>query len=200
VRVYTEDVITFPNVEIKQLDLVPGWEHFQEVTKHIKPQSYHFNVSKFSHKVYAQLDAFESKHRYVVWLDADIVFVKPLKEAFLKSLLNDTMCAFLGRHECYTETGFLIFDTYHEDFPKFKQEYADYYNKRYIFQCKCWIDCCAFDAARKGLHWNNLTPDAYGMVSVFDKSPLAPLMEHDKGALKYRREDVPETEKVQAAS
>ena len=125
-----------------------------------------------------------------------------LREAqqFLRSLLNERMCGFLGRHDCYTETGFLIFDTEHEDFPAFKKAYREYYDKRYIFECKCWIDCCAFDGARKGLDWYNLTPNAQGMISVFDISPLAPYMEHDKGALKYRREDALQAEKVQAAN
>ena len=199
---YTEDAITFPNVKIKRLKDVAGWSEFQEGAKHIKPQSYHFNVRKFSHKVYAQLDAFESRHRYVVWLDGDIVFQKELKASFLKKLVKDHMCAYLGRQDCYTETGFLIFDTKHEDFPQFKQEYSDCYNKRYYTQFQCWVDCIAFDISRKGLQCRNLTPEVYGMVSVFDKSPLKDICEHDKGALKYRREDAiqdPATEKVQAA-
>ena len=178
-------------METKPLQSVPGWREFQKASAHIKPQSYHFNVSKFSHKVYAQLDAFESDHRYVVWLDADIVFLKKITQRFLKNLLNEKMCAFLGRRECYTETGFLIFDTEHEDFPAFKEEYANYYNKQYIYECKCWIDCCAFDGAKKFLDCENLTPQAHGMIAVFDISPLAPYMQHDKGNLKYGRKHLP---------
>ena len=135
-----------------------------------------------------------------MWLDADIVFLKKITQRFLKNLLNEKMCAFLGRRECYTETGFLIFDTEHEDFPAFKEEYANYYNKQYIYECKCWIDCCAFDGAKKFLDCENLTPQAHGMIAVFDISPLAPYMQHDKGNLKYGRKDVLQAEKVQAAN
>ncbi len=189
--------------KVKQLKEVPGWEDFQEESRHIKPTSYHFEVSKFSHKVYAQLDAFESGHRYIVWLDADIVFKDELKSSFLKNLVKGYMCAYLGRRECYSETGFIIFDTKHDDFEKFRQEYSDCYNKRYIYQFQCWIDCLAFDYSRKKLQCRNLTPEVHGMVSVFDKSPLKDICEHDKGALKYRREDAIQdtsAEKVQAAN
>ena len=184
--VYSEDQLTIPT---KRLDEVPGWKEFQEDTKHIKPQSYLFDAVKFSHKVYAQLDAFKSGHRYVVWFDADVVFKSELTARFLKKLVRDHFCAYLGRNGCYTETGFIIFDTKHPDFPEFVKRYAEFYNERYLFLLDYWIDCTAFDKSRKGLQARNLTPDVTGMVSVFDKSPLKDICEHDKGALKYGRKD-----------
>lgn len=186
VRVYTEDALTIPT---KRLHDVKGWESFQEDTKHIKPQTYLFDAKRFSHKVYSQLDAFESGERYVVWFDADIVFKKPFTPAFLKKLVKGHMCAYLGRNGCYTETGFLIFDTQHPDFDTFKHRYASFYDDRRLFQLAYWIDCLAFDKARKDLECNNLTPEVSGMVDVFSRSPLAEYMEHDKGNLKYRREE-----------
>ena len=185
VRVYTEDELTIPH---KRLHEVKGWESFQEDTKHIEPQSYLFDARRFSHKVYAQLDAFEDS-RYVVWLDADIVIKKEITKSFLKRLLKETMCAYLGRNGCYTETGFLIFDTKHPDFDTFKNRYAKYYDERLLFTLPYWIDCLAFDHARHGLECRNLTPDVSGMVDVFSRSPLKDHMQHDKGNLKYRRDE-----------
>jgi len=117
------------------------------------------------------------------------VFKKPFGKIFLKKLLKDHFCAYLGRELCYTETGFLIFDTEHDDFPKFKQRYRDIYDKRTLFQLPYWTDCHAFDTARQGLQARNLTPEAAGMVDVFCQSPLKDYMEHDKGNRKFRRDD-----------
>lgn len=178
---YSEDQLTIPT---RPLDKVEGWQSFQKDTKHIKARNYLFDAGKFSHKVFAQLDAFEHE-RYVVWLDADIVVTDKLTRNFLKKLLQGCFCAYLGRDGCYTETGFLVFDTHHDDFPVFKQRYADYYNKRYLFQLPYWIDCLAFDGARKGLEARNLTPEVKGMVDVFSRSPLKDILIHNKGNRKY---------------
>ncbi len=175
--------------KVRQLDTVWGWKEFQEDTKHIVAESFLFQASKFSHKVYAQLDAFKSGHRYVVWFDADVVFKAELTEKFLKQLVKGYFCAYLGRNDCYSETGFLIFDTKHPDFPKFVKRYEEFYNKRLLFLLDYWIDCRAFDTARHGLQARNLTPDVTGMVDVFDQSPLKDICDHDKGALKYGRDD-----------
>jgi hypothetical protein len=148
-----------------------------------------FDIARFSHKVYAQLDAFESNHRYIVWLDADVVITGDLKQYFLKKLVRDHFCAYLGRNDCYTETGFLIFDTKHEDFPEFKKRYRAMYDEKLLLLEDNWTDCLAFDRSRKGLMARNLTPQAKGMVDVFSQSPLKEVMEHDKGLRKYRRDN-----------
>jgi hypothetical protein len=190
-RVYTEDDLTIPNVEVKSLHDVPGWKSFYEDTAHIEPQTYLFDARRFSHKVYAQLDAFESKHRYVVWLDGDVVIKKPFGQKFIKNLLDGEMCAYLGRQQSYTETGFIAFDTHHPDFPEFKKRYRDWYDKRHIFMLPYWIDCMAFDASIFGLSGKNLTPEGRGMMDVFIASPLADYMDHDKGLRKHQRPNEP---------
>ena len=180
---YSEDIDTH-----RSLHEVEGWKEFQDATAHINPSSYLYDIRRFSHKVYAQLDAFESDHRYVVWIDGDVVVKKEVTEGFLKRLVKERMCAYLGRQQCYSETGFIIFDTEHEDFPEFRKRYRAQYDEKLLFLQDYWVDCIAFDVARQGLDTRNLTPDVFGMVSVFDKSPLAAYMDHDKGNLKYREE------------
>jgi len=180
--VYSEDALTIPTRPLKD---IPGWQSFQDDTDHIEPQNYLFDARKFAHKVYAQLDAFESKHRYVVWLDADIVVTGELTANFIKKQLRDGFCAYLGRDLCYTETGLLIFDTKHDDFPEFKRRYREMYDKRYLFELPYWIDCLAFDTARQGLQATNMTPEVAGMVDVFSRSPFKDILTHNKGNRKY---------------
>lgn len=187
-RAYTEDAITFTHAETKQLSDCKGWLDFQYRSEHIKAEAYLFQAQKFSHKVYAQLDAFESEHRYVVWLDMDILVKAEITQGFLKSLVKDHFVAYLGRQGCHTESGILIFDTEHPDFPEFVKRYRAMYDDRRIFMQPYWTDCHAFDAAIVGLQARNLTPDAVGIMDVFSNSPISHLMTHDKGALKYLRE------------
>jgi hypothetical protein len=184
--VYSEDQVI---PEQHNLIDIPGWKDFQDSVSHITPQVYLFDIKRFSHKVYAQLDAFESNHRYIVWLDADVIITGELKQYFLKKLVKGYLCAYLGRQDCYTETGFIIFDTKHEDFPEFKRRYRAMYDDGELFLQNNWTDCLAFDASRKGLMARNLTPEVRGMVDVFSQSPLNDVMTHDKGLRKYRREN-----------
>jgi len=179
--VYSEDDLIIPNVEMKYLQQVDGWADFYEHTHAFEPQNYLFDAQRFSHKVYAMLDAFESEHRYVVWLDIDLVFKKKFTANFFKKLVKDHCVAYLGRGGTYTETGCVIFDTEHPDFETFKHRLADLYNNRNIFKLPIYIDCMAIDVSMEGLEVKNLTPDVVGMVDVFSQSPLDEIMDHNKG-------------------
>lgn len=185
---YTEDQTTFPSVTTRPLHDCDGWLEFVQDTSHVRPEGFIFELTKFGHKVFAQLDAFEnSDERYIVWLDADVVIHKDFTERDIVNLLDGEMCAFLGRQESYTETGFIAFDTHHPDFSVFKERYADYYRKRHIVLLPYWIDCLAFDASKHELSQTNLTPGGKGMQDVFSISPLSEYMSHDKGERKYQR-------------
>lgn len=174
-------------MELRRLDDVPGWKEFVEDTNHIKPTNYLWDAQKFCHKVFAQLDTFERDDKYVLWLDADVVLKKEVPVSFLKNMVKKSFVAYLGRGSTYSETGFLLFNTEHPDFEKFKERYASFYRDKQIFRLRYWIDCLAFDAAREGLESNNISPGVEGMVDVFSRSRLADYMEHDKGNRKFRR-------------
>jgi len=180
--IYSEDYL---ETEYNALQMVDGWEDFYEQTKHITPHSFLFDVNRFCHKVFAQLDAFGKKERYVCWLDADTVQkAKPDDQALIK-MLDGHMCAHLGRKGSYSETGFLLFDTQHEDFPYFYVKYKEMYTKKYIFLEDIWVDCRAFDVSIKGLSAKNLTPWGKGFEDVFSQSPISLYWEHKKGARKH---------------
>jgi hypothetical protein len=177
--VYSEDEITIPN--LKRLQEVDGWQSFYDHASKFEPKNWLFDAARFCHKVYAMLDAFESEHRYVVWLDIDIEFTKEFNDKLFKKLVNGYAVAYLGRGSTYTETGCLIFDTEHPDFEEFKNRVRTIYDERLIFAMEYYIDCTVIDAAMYGLHCKNLTPHSNGMVDVFSESPLSDYMTHNKG-------------------
>lgn len=148
---------------------------------------FRFDANKFCRKVFAQEAVFD-EDELVFWFDADCVFKQPLPEEMLRKMLHGVPFAYMGRrgHKAYTETGFLGFNTKHQDFQAFRAKYLSYFTTGKIFgQLKGWHDCIAFDQAREGLGGNNLSPDGMSFGNVMEHTILAPYMKHLKGNLKY---------------
>jgi len=144
------------------------------------PENYLYDASKFSCKVFAQLDAFRRYPGKILWLDADIVTFSDVPPDLLYRMVKGTHTCFLGRRGGYSECGFIGFDTEHPEFEFFEQRYRDMYEKEQIYTLKHHTDCHAFDAARKA-RGRNLTPRGRGIEHVFCDSPLAPYCDHLKG-------------------
>jgi hypothetical protein len=151
---------------------------------------FRYDCNKFCRKVFAQEGVFD-EDELVFWFDSDCVIKKDIPEDLLRGILPDCL-AYMGRgkqgsYVAYTETGFVGFNTAHEDFKVFRSRYLPYFTSGRIFtQLRGWHDCIAFDHAREGLKGNNLSPTGVGMDAVIHKTVLAPYMEHNKGNRKYK--------------
>ncbi len=162
---------------------IPGLKWFIEnAPKH--PPSYMFDAGRFAHKAYAQLDVMPRHLPMFYWLDADIVFHRPVPEWFLEAIVEDHALAYLGRKGSYTETGMIGFNTTHPDFGKFESAYRRMYDDQKIYELEFWTDCHAFDAARKGVAGHNLSPDGKGVEHVFVTSAFGRFADHRKGPRK----------------
>lgn len=150
--------------------------------------NYNFDAAKFANKAFAQFDAQKYTGK-VFWLDADLVFKKPVTTEFLEDLFdNHTICA-LQRPGMYTESGFLGFDTDRGDFKTFLTEYINVYRKGKLFQLRGWHDCYALDYAieRSGVLVKNLSPDfPKNGINVMPHSVLGEYVIHNKGDRKYK--------------
>jgi len=147
--------------------------------------NYNYDIWKFCKKMFAQFDAFE-EGGVVFWVDADVVTKKKIPEEFLENLFDDEALVFLGRQGFHTETGFVGFDTEHEDFDEFFERYKDSLRRGIIFTLPRWHDCEAFDWAREGKgkdlspFWRDGDP-----LGVWEKTILYDYMVHFKGQRKY---------------
>ncbi len=148
---------------------------------------FRYDAYKFCRKVFVQ-DAVFDEDELVFWIDADCVIKKDIPAEILENMLKDVPLAYMGRSgiKAYTETGFIGFNTKHEEFPQFRSKYLSYFTTGKIFsQLLGWHDCIAFDFARQGLKGNNLSPGGQLMGSVMHLTPLDPYMDHLKGNRKY---------------
>lgn len=149
---------------------------------------YRYDANKFCRKVFAQDAAFDEGEQYVFWFDADTVVLKDIPEIALTGIVQDKPFAYLGRNgrNAYTETGFLGFNTKHEDFSKFRAKYLDYFTSGRIFtQLVGWHDCIAFDYARQGIAGNNLSPNGSGVGNVIGDTVMGKYVVHNKGPRKF---------------
>jgi len=148
--------------------------------------NYNYDIWKFCRKMFAQYDVLENYHGKVFWLDNDVITKKEVPEEFLNGLFKKKHLVFLGRKGFHTETGFVGFDTEHEDFPEFFKRYIACLKQGIVFSLPRWHDCEVFDWAREGkgrdlsLFWKEGDP-----LGVWNKTILKRYMDHFKGQRKY---------------
>lgn len=180
VRVYFEGLAppVVEGIEARPLDS-PQRDAFLKRDIPKKP-GFLWDVKRFCHKVFAQLDAMQDGEPFW-WVDADVaMFREPPKEL----LDQQEMVTFLGR-DSYTETGLVGFNPKHPEWSEFEERYRRMYTEAEILSLPYWTDCHAFDAARDG-RGRNLTPNGRGFDNVLTDSAFGRYMVHFKGPLKLR--------------
>ena len=84
---------------------------------------------KFFKKAYCiwyALEHYSKEYDYIIWIDTDSVIQQPIN---LKDLLpnSNQMFSTIIRGENACDSGFIVFNTKHNNFENFKNEYIDYY-------------------------------------------------------------------------
>ena len=197
--VYLESPIDFEHHKLEKRDFfdIPNASRFLTNIEQI-PESkgmvgggynYNFDVNKFCRKMFCQFDAFKEGGK-VFWLDADIEFIKEVSEEFLEDLFDGNPLAYLGREGMYTESGFLGFDTEHENFPGFEERYVATLQQGIFMKLPGWHDCYCFDWAKQNLGndivtgWEIKNKMSLEELDVIEKSPLKDVLVHRKGKRK----------------
>ena len=177
VRVYFEGSAppAIKGAELRPLDEIKERSQFLKRIVPQGPGGFLWDVKRFCHKVFAQLD---SSDEPFWWIDADVAIFSPVPEELTQ---QQEMVTFLGRSS-YTETGLIGFNPLHTDFEEFKQRYRRMYSEGLIFRLRYWTDCHAFDEARQGMG-ESLT-QGKGFENVMEQSKFGPYMTHFKGPRK----------------
>jgi hypothetical protein len=190
---YVEEPVEVDGVEVRDLFSIPGCKTYLEKIRRVHgydgkgtgQYDFRFNCNAFCRKVFAQDHVFDEDD-LVFWIDADSVVKKPIPESFLTEMMDGVPLAYMGRRRTYTETGFVGFNTKHEDFQKFRERYLSWFTSGKVFQqLKGWHDCIAFDLAREGIKGRNLSPAGEGYGHVMQHTVLEPYLTHLKGNRKY---------------
>lgn len=184
-RVYSEHVLPkLPRgIVCNNILMAEGITEFLLACPEVPPSHYTMDARRFCWKAFAQLATFDAAD-YVFWIDADVVLRQAIPVEYLMSLVDGVALTFLGR-STYTETGFVGFNTRHEDFSRFRSRYERLYVEQALFALPAWTDAHAFDYCRPGIASRNLTPDGVGFEDVFRKSCLGEYMDHLKGNRKH---------------
>lgn len=194
--VFYEEKPDFKNHRINYRNLfdIPGIEKFLErlkgtdATGRIDGQyDYRFDAYRFSKKVFA-MDAVFDEDPKVFWLDADTMTLKDIPIDFLRGLIRGVPFCYLGRKNYRTETGFLGFNTYHDDFYLFRSRYLATYTSGAFMSLKAWEDTAIFDHARGDIKGNDLNTSALqGIDHCWPHTVLGEYIEHYKGRRKFSR-------------
>jgi hypothetical protein len=176
--VYSEDDLPIPYRPLDDPD------HLRFRANPDASQDYRFQAVRFSHKVFAILDAAQDGGR-IVWLDADVVTFKDVPEKFIADLLpKGKHIAYLGRTHMHSECGFVIYDC--DKLGAFFAEWRRLYTSGDIFGLKEWHDSYVFDHLRQKLNIpsENISGPGKAAHHQFINSPLGKYMDHLKGGRK----------------
>ena len=191
---YTEVPTQLEGVEIRDFYGIKDAVRYQERIKKVAgadgiqadgQYDYRYDAARFCKKTFAQ-DAVFDEDELVFWFDADCVIKKDIPESVLAGMLEGVALAYMGRgreksYAAYTETGFVGFNTKHEDFPVFRSRYLSFFTTGKIFQQIIgWHDCIAFDEARKGLRTRNISPRGKGMQPVIQDTVIGEYVDQDR--------------------
>ena len=169
---------------------------FLERWKDYKPESYMFDVVRFSHKVFALekcADALKDSHDYLIWLDADVITKKPIDYEWLREVLpaGDEVCSYLGRNQAdnavdYSECGWVAYNLRAGAYELLEAMKNDNVHDKFKDDEKGWTDCHVFDDRRTG--GKNLSEGVKG-TDVWPFTKLAEKMVHRKGNRKIQKPD-----------
>ena len=195
-----------PKIYWEDIDVDPVWDKWRDANKDRLEPSFHLTWRRFSYKVQHQLLAyreFKDTHRYLIWMDADVLeLCKPTQE-FYKNVLpvtrqgtqwlddSDTV-SYLGRGDDYhPETGWICYDLHNPRLTQLMFRLEEVYLSNEIFTYKEWHDAYVWDQVCRSqqLSRRNICEQPYKKGEAFGRSPLKQYYQHLKGARKLQLKD-----------
>ena len=164
--------------------------------EYIAPE-FDVDVVRFSHKVYAAVNALMDYDGIGGWIDADCVPYKDIPLDFLMDSLGDSYIACFQRPGSYTETGFWLVNCGHEIHKPFMDLWQKWYDQDAFTQLPGWTDCHTLDATlfRSKAKVSNMSGE-YGndpSNHPMAKAEIAKYIDHCKGDRKdwgYSKENL----------
>lgn len=194
---FTAGISWRPIEEVEFLTDFMGSLHFP-IMHGIVGDHYDINFdARMARKTFIECYAAQRYGGKVFWLDADNITHAHVPEDFLDRMLpDDKMCCYLGRDGwCYTESGFIGFNTDHPLCMRFLKNYRNVFMSGAIFTQPGWHDCYGFDAMRAVVTneghveaFHNLAAGLpHGTMHPLVNSELGRYLDHRKGPRKESR-------------
>ena len=187
---YTEgyEIPATERVFVQDINQIHKLVEFKERYKNYISPQFDMDVVRFSHKVYAAVDALHDYDGIGGWIDADCVPYKDIPYSMLVDMLGDAYVACFQRPGSYTETGFWLMNCAHEAHKGFMNLWQAWYDQDAFVQLPGWTDCHTFDATvyRSKVKVNNLSGEFGTDLSLHPmaKTEIAKYLDHCKGERK----------------
>ena len=204
---YAEKTITTWTTDYKiyweDIDVDPVWDSWRASNSDKQEPDFYHTWRRFSYKVQHQLKAyreFKDTHRYLIWMDADVIeLCKPTAE-FYKQVLpikrpggqwlddSDTL-SYLGRGDDYhPETGYIVYDLHNPRLTQVLLRLEEVYLSNEIFTMHEWHDAYVWDQVcrTQQISRRNLCELPPKKGEAFGRSSLKDYYEHLKGARKQQ--------------
>ena len=136
----------------------------------------------------AALDGLEDGD-ILVWFDADVETLKPVRYGWLEELVGDADVVCLQRQNSHSEIGFYGIRI-SDKTRAFIRMFGDIYTSDNVFDLREWHSAFVFDYALScfpDIKVKNLSPVGNGVSHVWPNTPLAEFTEHYKGNRKEAR-------------
>jgi hypothetical protein len=164
---------------------------FKERHKGYRPNSWQWDVVRFSNKVYSMYDAAYDCEDMIVWCDADCYAYKDIPKGYIEGLLpDDCFLSYFRRKGIHSELGFWLMDGKHPEKKAFLDTWLSWYETDRFKDLRQWHDCETFDATVR-LFVNRDRFKVKSLSGPFEKEmhpmamvDLARYWEHAKGARK----------------
>lgn len=150
-------------------------------------KNFRTDAIKFVHKTFAIWHcAKNSNSDWLVWLDCDACFYKPIDQNFLDIVFNENYnISYLGRPKRYSECGFLAFNLKNKETIDFLNEWENLYVSGEFINLPETHDSWTFDFIRKSWKnqdmFNNLNSEAKTNKNPFSQSKIGSYVMHAKG-------------------
>lgn len=150
--------------------------------------AWHWDVVRYSHKVFAAIDALYDHDGIGVWLDADCVTYKKIPKGFIEKQLDGAYLACYQRTGMYTETGLWIMDCSHPDHRSFLDYWRGLYLTDRFRDLPLWHDCLTLDATIRvfgdRVKVKNLSGEHHKSMHPMAVTELGRYLDHCKGPRK----------------
>lgn len=203
---YAEKHVPDLNPKIQVVDfneMCPSWDDYYSTVKErssketeVKRINWHKKALRWSFKMFTLLHAIQNtKTRYLIWLDADVVATKSSPNKWLETCLNNQCLA--GQLEFikaggHVETGILIIDLAHPDISKLADWISlGYVDQRILEEEKAWDGIWMAKLVQSGnIAWNNLPMVIQGNVARAFSDDNLSWLTHVVGKPKFRKTNI----------
>jgi hypothetical protein len=177
-------------IERNDLNFLTYFRQWKERHKDDPTPDWKHSAVKFSHKIFAMIEATKNYKGIAVWLDADCITYQKIPAGMIEDYVFESYIAHYWRPARWTETGFWVINCAHPVHKEFMEFMAWVYLEDKYQKLYHWTDCYVLDNAidrfitQGKMTAYNLSGDQTLVGHPMAHSDLGQYIDHRKGGRK----------------